>query len=235
MKHLQDKTRNVHISYDQKVGPHDQVIAELVCNYAEDDASILDIGCGVGHTLSEIQKRKSQLKMTAVDIDEKCLEITSKRVTLQNRIHIRTIEDLFAMRLTVDVLIMSHSLEHMYRPVDTVQGVLKMLRPGGILILAVPNPVRPLVFLGNLWKTHYVNRGHVCAWDRSHWINFLENILGLDVICYSQDYVPLLPFATASRLLFVRPFEKLLARVFPWLSFSNIAVIKNSDTSLERP
>jgi 2-polyprenyl-3-methyl-5-hydroxy-6-metoxy-1,4-benzoquinol methylase len=218
--------KNIHIQYNQKIQPYHQVVAELVCKHAEDNASILDIGCGVGHTLCEIKKMNKAFKITAVDIDEKCLEITRQRVTLHNEICIKKIEDLFAMMLPFDTVIMSHVLEHIYRPMDIIIKVLSLLHPGGIMILAVPNPLRPSVFLGALWKWHYVNRGHVYSWDRSHWINFLENILSLNVICYSQDYVPLLPFLTELRLL--RPFKKLLAKVLPWLSLSNIEVIRNS-------
>ena len=64
------------------------------------------------------------------------------------------------------------------------------------------------------------------AWDRAHWRNFLERILGLEVVCYASDSVPLFP----ERLRRVAPFlegaEVALARLVPWLSFSNLAVVR---------
>lgn len=223
----QSEEKSVHIPYDQKIQPYHQVIAELVCRYTADNASILDIGCGVGHTLSEIRKKRPDLAITAADIDGKCLDITDDRVTLEDKMHINEIDDLFVMSLNFDLIIMSHSLEHMPNPVRTVKEVIKMVKPGGFLILAVPNPVRIPVILYNLRRLHYVNRGHVVAWDRSHWMNFLENILGLDVTCYSEDYVPL-PFS--NRFSFLRPLERSLIKIIPWFSYSNIAVIRSSGT-----
>ena len=111
----------------------------------------------------------------------------------------------------------------MIHPIEIIGGLIRKINPGGILVLAVPNPVRLGVFVAALRKRHYVNRGHVFAWDRSHWINFLENILGLNVICYSSDFIEL-PFLKRWNL-FLRLGEAMV-RYTTWLSFSNIAVIK---------
>lgn len=228
-------TRSVHVGYNFERGfrEYHEVVAELVCNYTKDDASILDIGCGAGHILSKIREKMPHLMMTAADIDKKCLELTEQRVGCK-KIHIKEIEELFSTPLMFDTIIMCHSLEHMYRPVDIVRGVLKLLSPNGILVLAVPNPVRPTVFYGNILKRHYVNRGHVYAWDRSHWMNFLENILTLNVVCYSQDLVPLPFLQKFKKNRLVNRFEKSLAKVLPWLSASNIAVIRKVESSSEK-
>jgi len=47
---------------------------------------------------------------------------------------------------------MSHVLEHLLRPADVIVEMMKMLRLNGIMILAVPNPVRPDVFLAAIRK-----------------------------------------------------------------------------------
>ena len=214
---------SVHIHYDQELQPYHEVVADLVCSYIKQEGTVLDIGCGVGHTLWKIREKRPDLLLWAADIDEHCLQITEERVGLQRRLHLHAIEDLYHMQMAVDAVIMSHSLEHMRRPVDTVREIMKFLITDGVLVLAVPNPVRLQVVLSSICKQHYVNRGHVCAWDRSHWMNFLENILGLQVICYAEDYFPL---PLRERLPFIRRFEKSLVRIFPWLSFSNIAVVK---------
>jgi len=215
---------NVHISYTQPVNPCHKKVAELVGRYSNENDTVLDIGCGIGHTLSEIKKRKPSLKLYASDIDDNTLAITKKNVPIEESYKINTVEDLFETDLMFDVIIMSHVLEHTHRPVDVVEGLVQMVNPNGIIILAVPNPVRLQVFLGNVIKKHYVNRGHVCAWDRSHWMNFLENIASLNVVTYSQDYFPL-PLRSKLKFI-VGPIELFLARIFPWLAFSNIAVIK---------
>lgn len=215
---------SIHIDYSQTVKPYHYVVANLLVKHCcAIDPLIIDIGSGVGHTLKRVKELLPKSRVIAADVDKKCLKITSNRVELENSIPIKDIEQLYEKHNYYDAIILSHVLEHTLRPADTVKKLVKMLRPGGILLLAVPNPVRPGVFVASLLKRNYVNKGHVYAWDRSHFINFLDNILGLDVVCYSSDYVEL-PF-----LKRWRPFRMLglwLVKFFPWLSFSNIAVIK---------
>ena len=121
-----------------------------------------------------------------------------------------------------DIAIMSHVLEHLVFPAKALEDVFSVLRPGGVIVVAVPNPVRPSVFLSNLFKFHYVNRGHVHCWDRSHWQNFLERIMGYEVLEYSTDFVQL-PFCT--RFSALRTAGEVMVKVAPWWGFSNIAVI----------
>ena len=223
-----DKSRpNVHIPYDQLIQVYHKEIARLVHKYTIDSSEVLDIGCGVGHTLVEVRRLNPNIQLIAADIDNETLRITNERVKLEHQLKISTVEDLFENEERYDVIIMSHVLEHTLRPLDIVKGLNNMLKPDGVAILAVPNPVRLTVFLGNIFKKHYVNRGHVYSWDRSHWINFLENIAGLNVIEYSQDFFPL---PLLGRFRIFRPLEVFFSKLFPWLSFSNIAVIRKSGT-----
>jgi len=127
-----------------------------------------------------------------------------------------------------DLVVMSHVLEHMLDPVAALQSALEVLRPGGHLLLAVPNPVRPSVFLASLLRREYVNRGHVVAWDRAHWINFLERILALEVVRYASDSVPVFPERWKRRIGLLGRCEEWLVGPFPWLSFSNIAVVRKA-------
>ena len=220
------KRPNIHVSYEQSIKPHHRKIAELVVKYAENSATVLDIGCGVGHTLAEIRKRNSTLHLIAADIDETTLSITEGRVQIDEKCKINSVEDLFDSETNYDVIVLSHVLEHTFRPLDIVKGLNNILVPDGILILAVPNPVRLPVMLGSIFRWHNLNLGHVYAWDRPHWMNFLENIAGLDVIEYSQDFFPI---PILGKLKFVQPAELWLARIFPWLACSNIAVIRTAE------
>ncbi len=219
---MPEASANVHIPYDLQPKPYHKVVADLVSEYAPDAGDILDIGCGVGHTLVEIQRQRPDLHVVASDMDVECLRITADRVALEESIH-ATADKLFPGNRLFDCVMASHVLEHTYNPVDFVRGVMGLVRPGGVAVLAVPNPVRPTVVWSNLFRRHYVNRGHVVAWDRSHWINFLENILQLDVAEYAADFVPL-PLVSGKPLF--RNLEAGLTRVMPWLAFSNIAVVR---------
>jgi hypothetical protein len=99
----------------------------------------------------------------------------------------------------------------------------------GHLLLAVPNPVRPTVFFGNIRKKHYVNPGHVYSWDRSHWMNLLERVLGLDVVEYASDEVKLFSWRMLRAVPRLKTVEIALSRWVPWWSFSNIAVVRKAE------
>ena len=160
--------------------------------YCPKGGKVLDVGCGVGNVLRLIHHGDSTCELYGADIDETCLKNTKESVGLKEAIHISDVEDLFQQNResTFDVVIFSHVLEHVSRPSDTVKGLVNLLKPGGVLILAVPNPVRPDVILFNLVQNlDKVNRGHIQTWDRAHWKNFLERILELDVVEYPTDSI----------------------------------------------
>ena len=73
---MRTNTKSTHIRYNQRVRPHHQVIAELVSKYSQSGASVLDIGCGVGNTVIELEKIKENLQISILDIDKECIEIT---------------------------------------------------------------------------------------------------------------------------------------------------------------
>ncbi len=218
---------SVHIRYDQKPQPYHAVVADLVRKHCPQGAVALDIGVGVGHCLALIQAKRPDIKLVGADIDENCLAITGSRVNLSEKRLIKDVEELFDGVPKYDCVVMSHSLEHMLEPARVVREIMKTIRPGGVLILAVPNPVRPNIMATNLLRKKNVNQGHVYAWDRSHWMNFIEVILGLKVIQYAEDYFQL-PFRLSERLPFLRPLELLLVRFFPWFSMSNIVAIRQT-------
>lgn len=216
---------SVHIPYDQVVQPYHIVVGGLVSKYVVHGGEILDVGCGVGHFLSIVKSHRGDLKLIAADIDQECLAITDQRVGLHGKLHINDVEDLFIDNKLYDCIVMSHSLEHMYAPVRVIKEMTKKIRPGGFLILAVPNPVRLPVIFSNIRRRRNVNLGHVVAWDRSHWMNFLEVILQLDVMEYAEDIFQL-PFMLGSKFQFLRSLEWYLVKIFPWFSMSNIAVVR---------
>ena len=221
---------NVHISPGKSTTHYHRVMTELVLKYTAGRGRVLDIGCGLGHLLELICASDPSLELVGADAFPDCVARTQERVPTARIVQVP--EDHLDFGLLgdgYDTCIMAHSLEHMLSPAEAVREVLAHVKPKGHLILAVPNPVRPTVFFGNLARRDYVNRGHVYAWDRAHWINFLERILGLEVVEYASDEVKLF----SSRVLRVAPFLKkieiALSRWVPWWSFSNIAVVRKPE------
>lgn len=218
---------NPHISYDLDVRPHHKAIANLANEYSQKGSSLLDIGCGMGHMAQLISEIAPTLKITIADIDKTVLEATNEKLEVEEAIEIEGVETLFGLGKRYDIIIMSHVLEHTLQPADIIRGVVdKLLSKNGHLILAVPNVGRLEIGIFHFMKRNYVNKGHVYGWDRPHWMNFLENILGLDVVKYEPDYFPI---PKLKKIKILMPMLVQLARVFPWQSYSNIAVIKQSN------
>ena len=223
---------NPHIGADKQFTYYHEVVRRLVVEYTEPGSRVLDIGCGMGHLLQLIRDANRGFELTGADAFENCLDATAQRVPEARRILIgdRHFEP-DKLGGPYGTVTMIHTLEHVLDPVATVRGALGLVAPGGHLILGVPNPVRPQMFIASLLRYHYVNRGHVCAWDRSHWMNFLGNILDLDVVEYSQDEVRLFPSRLRKLLPPLRTLEIWSAKLVPWWSFTNLAVARAPDAS----
>jgi 2-polyprenyl-3-methyl-5-hydroxy-6-metoxy-1,4-benzoquinol methylase len=231
MRESMPERTSPHISYTKQYTHYHRVMADLVLKYTPSGGRVLDIGCGLGHVLRLIHDSDLSVELVGADPDRHCLEATQSRCPAVRTIRIReNYLDLDALGGPYSTCIMSHSLEHSLRPAETVRGVLDLLQEGGHLVLAVPNPARPTVLLSNALKKHYVNRGHVYSWDRSHWINFLERILGLEVVEYASDEVRLFSNRVIRRVPVLKRLEIALSKPLPWWSFSNIAVVRRSVT-----
>jgi 2-polyprenyl-3-methyl-5-hydroxy-6-metoxy-1,4-benzoquinol methylase len=219
--------RHVDLAAPPHPKAHHARLAALATEFGGERAKVLDLGCGLGQVLELLSDARPGWELHAADAYERCLEATAARVPLAGRHRLSEVRlDLDSLPGDFDLVVLSHVLEHMLDPVGALRAVLGHVRPGGHLLLAVPNPVRPSVILASLLRRDYVNRGHVVAWDRAHWMNFLERILALEVVRYASDAVVLFPERWKRALPALARLERALAGPLPWLSFSHIAVVR---------
>ncbi len=99
-------------------------------------ARCLDVGCGDGRTAG-LYLRERGCEYVGVDI-------SANAVRDANAIGLdaRQIEDAAALPFadgTFDVALAIEALEHMFQPQRAVGEILRVLRPGGILLATVPN------------------------------------------------------------------------------------------------
>ena len=97
--------------------------------------SILDVGCGEGLFL-ELAKRNGW-RVHGTEVSVFATEFASKR--LGQSVFCGEIWDAAFKERSFDVITMWHVLEHITSPIRTLQGLRKLLKPGGLLVLAVPN------------------------------------------------------------------------------------------------
>jgi 2-polyprenyl-3-methyl-5-hydroxy-6-metoxy-1,4-benzoquinol methylase len=95
---------------------------------------ILDIGCGTGAFLHTM--KKSGWEVTGLEPDE-----TARKNCLGNYgITARLPDELFSLPAqSFDAITMWHVLEHVHQLQPYIKQMYQLLKPGGVLIIAVPN------------------------------------------------------------------------------------------------
>ena len=97
-------------------------------------ARVLDIGCGRGVLLSTLADRG--LEVHGVEHNETAIEGADSRAEI--RIAPRLSEAAYPEDFFDEVIIW-HVLEHLAEPRQTIEEIHRILRPGGRLVVAVPN------------------------------------------------------------------------------------------------
>lgn len=97
---------------------------------------LLDVGCGGGRFLRRMQKRGWEVE--GIDFDEQATRRVSEKYGIKTYTG-----DLAAANIAAasfDVITMSHTIEHLVDPEATLRECLRILRPGGRVVLVTPNP-----------------------------------------------------------------------------------------------
>lgn len=110
---------------------------------------LLDVGCGGGRYLRRMQRKGWQA--TGIDFDEQA----TRRAREQYGIETYTGE-LGAAQLpanSFDAITMSHTIEHLTDPAATLRECLRILKPGGRLVVVTPNvESRAAELFGASWR-----------------------------------------------------------------------------------
>ncbi len=99
------------------------------------EGRLLDLGCGEGANLSTLQE--DGWDVHGIEMSKTAVAAARERVG--NRIHHGTLETAPYADESFDVILLSHSLEHMFSPVATLERLRRLLQPSGLLVIAVPN------------------------------------------------------------------------------------------------
>ena len=97
--------------------------------------SVLDIGCGPGFLLREFRDRGWMVHGTEFSPQS----AAHARDVLQLPISVGDVGAFEFQDCSFDAVVIWHVLEHMIDPQGTVAQVARLLRPGGVLLCAVPN------------------------------------------------------------------------------------------------
>jgi SAM-dependent methyltransferase len=108
----------------------------------EKPARILDIGCGTGANLTlPLAKLHSDVHILGVDIDAKSINY-ARKADHPGNVRFATLEDL-QEKDAFDLVIASEVLEHVENPPEFLDHLIELARPGGRLLVTVPNGYGP--------------------------------------------------------------------------------------------
>lgn len=95
---------------------------------------LLDVGCGVGDLASTF--RRHGWSVSGIDPSESACEHAAARGI---EMHRGTLADAPWAPETFDAIVFNHSLEHIPRPAAALERAARLLKPGGVLAVGVPN------------------------------------------------------------------------------------------------
>ncbi len=118
--------------------------------------SVLDVGCGIGHwgfTLAPFLNDKSQI--SGIDPEPRWIEKATERArekNLERQFHyqIGKAEQIPYEDNTFDMVTCQTVLIHVRDPSIALKEMIRVLKPGGLLAVAEPNNLAPLLVFNNL-------------------------------------------------------------------------------------
>ena len=112
-----------------------RLVTKLLCGLPP-QAKILDIGCGNGSFLRNVG-RKGHYELHGTELNKKALGEISSESDIQ--FHVGPLHDLKLEDGSFDAISMIHVFEHLPSPESDLKTIYRILRPGGRLMITLPN------------------------------------------------------------------------------------------------
>lgn len=125
--------------------PATELYASLVRSYLQPGVRVLDLGCGRGGLVEQLDVPLAQI----VGIDPDWQSLAEHRLALP-RLQGESDWLPFAPQ-SFDVIFASWVLEHVERPQLTLSSIHRVLRPGGVFIFITPNGQHPLAHINRMF------------------------------------------------------------------------------------
>jgi len=125
--------------------PATEVYAALVREHLRPNSRVLDLGCGRGGLVEQLDHPLNAI--TGVDVDEQSLH--EHRLAWLPRV--AAVANTLPFRAAAfDLAFSSWLLEHLANPAHTLREIGRVLRPGGCFVFITPNKRHPLAALNQV-------------------------------------------------------------------------------------
>jgi ubiquinone/menaquinone biosynthesis C-methylase UbiE len=115
---------------------------------------ILDVGCGTGNLLVDLA-RSGASSLAGVDLAPKILDVAREKLSAAHTdadLRVADAEDPLPWpAVSFDVVTLTGSLHHFYRPLEVLREIYRVLRPRGTLLIVDPSFIPPVRQLFNLY------------------------------------------------------------------------------------
>ena len=156
---------------------------------------VLDIGCGSGGNLKTLQDQGWDPH--GIEISEVAAAHARELVT--GYIHTGTLESAPFPPNSFDLILMSHSLEHLPSPTEALRRVHRLLKDDGLLAVTVPNERSLEAALFGRWWFHWDPPRHLYHFGK-HTLSRVMKHAGLQPVSFRTGVGSTFFMASAERL-----------------------------------
>ena len=142
---------------------------EIVYNHLTSNENVLDIGCGSGNFMVKVKEKTSNI--FGLEYNNLAIEKCKAKGLLVYNTLLEEFSNSKENQLKFDVVCAFQVLEHVYNVSSFITYCLKLLRPGGKLIIGVPNN-NPYLYKYDYYHTLNLPPHHIGLWNR----NSLKNL-----------------------------------------------------------
>ena len=136
---------------------------------------VLDIGCGNGTALTRFLVAPGD-KVLGIDPHGPSIEYATRRLAAPGlEFRQQLAESLLAAGRSYDAIVLGDVLEHLPQPQSTLAAAAQLLRPGGRVLLTIPNGLGP--FEIESWLSRLPVFGRASLWIVDHFVAVLNRFV----------------------------------------------------------
>ena len=143
----------------------DRLLADGALNSLRDGGRVLDFGVGTGaFSLALAGKVAAPLRIEGVELSPSVLlraSLNLDRAGVETRLHLRDAKDLPFEENTFDAVIGAHVLEHLDDPFAGLSEMVRVLKPGGPLVVVATRRGVPDAPLHSKWPHEHIAQDQV--------------------------------------------------------------------------